>query len=323
FQVYIEVFNQIFCTWCESRVQFHFSVCGKLVSLVHFFFFQKDYCFAIVYSGYLCQKSRGHLEPPKGLEEPSSQKLFGPIKNEVICSGKTDFLWKNCEFLVNRMCHLESLIQSLKMNIFRMQTEKDLNPQKTAFLKDRLNTIQEEHSKDLKLLHLEVMNLRQQLKDVREEEDKAQDEVQSLTAPVEVASETKDTAAIIEEELKTTKRKMNLKIQELRRQLAQEKHFRESLEKSESVMLLKIQEMGSTVEEERKQVHILQQNCVALRSSIQATQELLAQEQQKKEELEMAISQLKSDLSMNIDARSHTFVSILRFHAKTPMIPNS
>ncbi|XP_048664182.1 coiled-coil domain-containing protein 150 isoform X5 [Marmota marmota marmota] len=241
-------------------------------------------------------EKRGHLEPPKGLEEPSSQKLFGPIKNEVICSGKTDFLWKNCEFLVNRMCHLESLIQSLKMNIFRMQTEKDLNPQKTAFLKDRLNTIQEEHSKDLKLLHLEVMNLRQQLKDVREEEDKAQDEVQSLTAPVEVASETKDTAAIIEEELKTTKRKMNLKIQELRRQLAQEKHFRESLEKSESVMLLKIQEMGSTVEEERKQVHILQQNCVALRSSIQATQELLAQEQQKKEELEMAISQLKSDL---------------------------
>ncbi|VTJ65518.1 Hypothetical predicted protein, partial [Marmota monax] len=136
-------------------------------------------------------EKRGHLEPPKGLEELSSQKLFGPIKNEVICSGKTDFLWKNCEFLVNRMCHLESLIQSLKMNIFRMQTEKDLNPQKTAFLKDRLNTIQEEHSKDLKLLHLEVMNLRQQLKDVREEEDKAQDEVQSLTAPVEVASETK------------------------------------------------------------------------------------------------------------------------------------
>nr|XP_040150570.1 coiled-coil domain-containing protein 150 isoform X4 [Ictidomys tridecemlineatus] len=244
-------------------------------------------------------EKRGHLEPPKGLEEPSSQKLFGPIKNEVICSGKTDFLWKNCEFLVNRMCHLESLIQSLKMNIFHMQTEKDLNPQKTAFLKDRLNTIQEEHSKDLKLLHLEVMNLRQQLKDVREEEDKAQDEVQSLTAPVEVASETKDTAAIIEEELKTTKRKMNLKIQELRRQLAQEKHFRESLEKSESVMLLKIQEMGSTVEEERKQVHILQQNCVALRSSIQATQELLAQEQQKKEGLEMAISQLKSDLKMS------------------------
>lgn len=60
-----------------------------------------------------------------------------------------------------------------------------------AFLKDRLTTIQDEHSKDLKLLHLEVMNLRQQLRDVKEGEDKAQDEVQRLTATLEIASETK------------------------------------------------------------------------------------------------------------------------------------
>ncbi|XP_062045447.1 coiled-coil domain-containing protein 150 isoform X3 [Lepus europaeus] len=241
-------------------------------------------------------EKRGQLEAPNYLEDPASQKVISPVHNEVICSGKTDILWKNCEFLVNRMCHLESLIQSLKMNIFRMQTEKDLTPQKTAFLKDRLNVIQEEHSKDLKLLHLEVMNLRQQLRDVKEEEDKAQDEVQRLTATLEIASETKKNAAIIEEELKTTKRKMNLKIQELRRQLAQEKHIRESLEKSGSAMLLKIQEMGSTVEVERKQVHILQQNCIALRGSIQSTQELLVQEQQKKGQLETATSQLKFDL---------------------------
>lgn len=59
------------------------------------------------------------------------------------------------------------------------------------------------------------------------------------------------------------------------------------------------------------QVQILQQNCLSLRSSIQNTQELLAQEQQKKGELETAISQLKSNLSMKIDARNYTFVSFL------------
>ncbi|XP_025133687.3 coiled-coil domain-containing protein 150 isoform X2 [Bubalus bubalis] len=239
---------------------------------------------------------RGQLETPECLEQPVSQNITRPIQNEIICSGKTNILWKNCEFLVNRMCRLESLIQSLKMNIFRLQTEKDLNPQKTDFLKERLNAIQEEHSKDLKLLQLEVMNLRQQLRDVKEEEDKAQDEVQRLTATLEIASETKKNAAIIEEELKTTKRKMNLKIQELRRQLSQEKHLRESLEKSGSALLLRIQEMEATVEVERKQVQILQENCIALRSSIQTTQELLAQEQQQKGELETASSQLKSDL---------------------------
>ncbi|CAK7306597.1 Coiled-coil domain-containing protein 150 [Vulpes lagopus] len=239
-------------------------------------------------------EKRGQLETPKCLEEPVN--IISPIEKEVICSEKTDILWKNCEFLINRMCRLESLIQSLKMNIFRLQTEKDLNPQKTAFLKDQLNAIQEEHSKDLKLLHLEVMNLRQQLRDVKEDEDKAQEEVQRLTATLEIASETKKNAAIIEEELKTTKRKMNLRIQELRRQLSQEKHLRESLEKSGSAMLFKIQEMESTVEVERKQVQILQQNCIGLRSSMQTTQELLAQEQQRKGELETSISQLKSDL---------------------------
>ncbi|VFV38493.1 Hypothetical predicted protein [Lynx pardinus] len=241
-------------------------------------------------------EKRGQLEAPKCLEEALSQNIISPIQKEVICSGKTDILWKNCEFLVNRMCRLESLIQSLKMNIFHLQTEKDLNPQKTALLKDQLNAIQEKHTKDLKLLHLEVMNLRQQLRDVKEEEDKAQEEVQRLTATLEVASETKKNAAIIEEELKTTKRKMNLRIQELRRQLSQEKNLRESLEKSGSAMLFKIQEMESTVEVERKQVQILQQNCIALRSHIQTTQELLAQEQQKKRELETTISQLKSNL---------------------------
>uniref|UniRef100_A0A673TNT3 Coiled-coil domain containing 150 n=1 Tax=Suricata suricatta TaxID=37032 RepID=A0A673TNT3_SURSU len=241
-------------------------------------------------------EKRGQLEAPECLGEAVSQNIISPIQNEVMCSGKTDILWKNCEFLVNRMCRLESLIQSLKMNIFRLQTEKDLNPQKTAFVKDQLNAIQEEHTKDLKLLHLEVMHLRQQLRDVKEEEDKAQEEVQRLTATLEIASETEKNAAIIEEELKTTKRKMNLRIQELRRQLSQEKSLRDSLEESSSAMLCKIKEMESTVEVERKQVHILQQNCIALRTSIQTTQELLAQEQQQKGELETCISQLKSDL---------------------------
>ncbi|XP_032494542.1 coiled-coil domain-containing protein 150 isoform X2 [Phocoena sinus] len=46
---------------------------------------------------------------------------------------------------------------------------------------------------------------------------------------------------------------MNLKVQELRRRLSEEKHLRESLEKPGSGVLLKIQEMGSTVKVEQKQ----------------------------------------------------------------------
>jgi hypothetical protein len=72
------------------------------------------------------------LEIPNNLEDPACQKVISPIQSEVICPGTKDILWKNCEFLVKRMCHLESLIQSLQLNIFLLQTEKDLNPQKTG-----------------------------------------------------------------------------------------------------------------------------------------------------------------------------------------------
>ncbi|XP_076788023.1 coiled-coil domain-containing protein 150 isoform X1 [Arvicanthis niloticus] len=258
---------------------------------------------------------RGQLETSNYLEDPASQKAISPIPNEVICPESPGILWKNYEFLVNRMCYLENLIQSLKMNIFHLQTEKELNPQKTAFLNDQLNIIQGEHSKDLKLLQLEVMNLRQQLKIVKEEEDRAQNEMQRLTATLEIATETKKNAAVIEEELKTTKRKMNLKIQELRQQLAQEKDVRESLEKSASSMLLKVQEMGSVVEAERQQVHTLQQKCIALHSSMKTTQELLAQEQRKNEDLEMTASQLKSDLN----SRDNLICKLVEENKRTQM----
>lgn len=76
--------------------------------------------------------SRSLLETPNSFEDPANQKVVSPKQSEVLCPAKTNVLWKNCEFLVNRMCHLESLIQSLKMNIIRLQTEKDLNPQKTG-----------------------------------------------------------------------------------------------------------------------------------------------------------------------------------------------
>lgn len=67
----------------------------------------------------------------------------------------------------------------------------------------------------------------------------------------------------------------------------------------------------------------MQENCIALRSSIQTTQELLAQEQQQKGALETASSQLKSDLGMKIDAGKYTSVSLLRFYAKAFKILNS
>ncbi|XP_020930583.1 coiled-coil domain-containing protein 150 isoform X17 [Sus scrofa] len=260
-------------------------------------------------------EKRGQLETPECLEQPVSQSIISPIQKEIICSGKTDILWKNCEFLVNRMCRLESLIQSLKMNIFRLQTEKELNPQKTAFLKDRLNTIQEEHSRDLKLLQLEVMNLRQQLRDVKEEEDKAQDEVQRLTVTLERASETKKNAAIIEEELKITKRKMNLKIQE-EEQKMMTKTFQEQnllLDAAHASITSELQ----TVQNEKTQLQVhLDHLILEHNQCTQKAQDAEKRTAVQKELLESTIVRLRDELEASMQEKNSLLEEKERLQSK-------
>uniref|UniRef100_A0A8D0IDT6 Coiled-coil domain containing 150 n=1 Tax=Sus scrofa TaxID=9823 RepID=A0A8D0IDT6_PIG len=245
-------------------------------------------------------EKRGQLETPECLEQPVSQSIISPIQKEIICSGKTDILWKNCEFLVNRMCRLESLIQSLKMNIFRLQTEKELNPQKTAFLKDRLNTIQEEHSRDLKLLQLEVMNLRQQLRDVKEEEDKAQDE---------------KNAAIIEEELKITKRKMNLKIQE-EEQKMMTKTFQEQnllLDAAHASITSELQ----TVQNEKTQLQVhLDHLILEHNQCTQKAQDAEKRTAVQKELLESTIVRLRDELEASMQEKNSLLEEKERLQSK-------
>lgn len=60
-----------------------------------------------------------------------------------------------------------------------------------ANLEQRLNTIQEEHMQELKVLQMEARMLCQQLSESREEEEKARDQVQRLSAALEIATATK------------------------------------------------------------------------------------------------------------------------------------
>uniref|UniRef100_A0A8D0HPG8 Coiled-coil domain-containing protein 150 n=1 Tax=Sphenodon punctatus TaxID=8508 RepID=A0A8D0HPG8_SPHPU len=198
------------------------------------------------------------------LECPAS---ISPVQARVAFIGENDMLWKNCDSLVNRMCRLESVVQTLKMNLFRLQTEKELNPRHAAHLEQRLNTMQEEHMLELKTMHLEVMKLHQQLSEVKDDEEKAQEEVQRLSAALEIATAVKTDVSIAAEELRTAKHKMSHRLQELREQLSQESSRRKSLEESQASMLYRVQDMESTVEAEREQVSI---KCLAL-SSLQQT----------------------------------------------------
>ncbi|XP_066471588.1 coiled-coil domain-containing protein 150 [Tiliqua scincoides] len=228
--------------------------------------------------------------------ENSDHQSISPVRARVAFVGKSDTLWRTCETLVNRMCRLESVVQTMKLNMFRLQTEKELNPQHAANLEQRLNTLQEEHMQELKVLQMEGRMLCQQLSESREEEEKARDQVQRLSAALEIATATKRDVAIAAEELRATKTKMSCKLQELTEHLSKESSTRKSLEESQGVLLYRVQDMEATVEKERKQVHILQQDCNSLRQDIQVAQERLHKEEERAVQLEQECVQLKAHL---------------------------
>ncbi|XP_043851747.1 coiled-coil domain-containing protein 150 [Dromiciops gliroides] len=211
-------------------------------------------------------------------EDSENHNITHPLQARIPFEGENIALWKNCESLVNRMCRLENIMQNLKAKISQLQIKKDLNPQNPVHLKDQLNAPQEEYSQDLREMHLEVMNLHKQLQDVKEEGDKAQDEVQKLSATVEIVAAT-----------------------ELREQISQEKNLRESLEESQAAMLCRVQDMETTVELEREQVKALQQDCLTLRKNTETIQEQLHQEQQRTAQLESDCAKLKTELRRKDD----------------------
>ncbi|KAL8183797.1 UNVERIFIED_CONTAM: hypothetical protein K2H54_053033 [Gekko kuhli] len=234
--------------------------------------------------------------PPKPSEHSDVRPSIAPLCARAAFVGENETLWKNCERLVSRMCRLESVTQTLKLSVFRLQTEKELNPQHAANLEQRLNTIQEEHLQELKVLQAEGRTLRQQLSESREEAEKARERTERLSAALEIATATKRDVAVAAEELRATKMKMNHSLQELREQLSKESSLRKSLEESQAVLLYRVQEMEQTVEKERKQVHLLQQDCNGLRQDIQAAQERLLKEEEKAVRLEQEGAKLRADL---------------------------
>uniref|UniRef100_A0A8C3JZ77 Coiled-coil domain containing 150 n=2 Tax=Calidris pygmaea TaxID=425635 RepID=A0A8C3JZ77_9CHAR len=126
----------------------------------------------------------------KTSETPASHPAISPVQARVAFVGENT-LWRNCETLVNRMCRLESVVQTLKLNIFRLQTEKEMNPKHAAQLEQRLNAIHEEHLQEMKIVQQEAMKLRQHLSDMKEAEEKAKEEVQRLSTALEITTASK------------------------------------------------------------------------------------------------------------------------------------
>ncbi|KAG2462631.1 CC150 protein, partial [Polypterus senegalus] len=216
-----------------------------------------------------------------------------PIQIRNASSGESDVLWKNYETLVSRMCRLESIIQTLKLNLFRLETEKELNPTHSAQLAQQLSSLQAEHLEELRAAQREVMRVRQQLNQLTQEKEAAEDEAKRLAAALEIATASKMDAAMAAEDLKLMKSEMSRRLQEAKGELAQQFGQRVLLEQSHEGLLQRLQNMETAISVEREQVHELQQKCQALESDTQSVKQKLLKEQQRADELELKCKDLK------------------------------
>ncbi|KAG9493841.1 hypothetical protein GDO78_001620 [Eleutherodactylus coqui] len=221
---------------------------------------------------------------------------ISPVRARPVFTGDGDTLWKNCEDLVTRMCHMESMLHTLKLNIFRLHTDRELSTKRSGELEHCLLQMQEEHAQEVKEAQLEVMRLRQRLNCAVEEQKRERQDRERLSAALEIATTTKTDVAIAAEELKATKACMSQRLAKLQDKLAQEAAVRAMLEEEHAVLLLTVQDMRNTVEEERTQVQELQHFCQQINRDGKGMKDKLENAESRCQEAEKDKQQLRSEM---------------------------
>lgn len=61
----------------------------------------------------------------------AAQRPVSPLKMRRVL-GDEGMLWQQCDSLVSRVCRMESLLQTLKLTIFRLETDRELDPSHTG-----------------------------------------------------------------------------------------------------------------------------------------------------------------------------------------------
>ncbi|XP_071998496.1 coiled-coil domain-containing protein 150 isoform X3 [Engystomops pustulosus] len=215
-------------------------------------------------------KSADHIRP------------ISPVRARPAFTGDGETLWRNCESLVTRMCHMESMLHTLKLNIFRLHTDRELSTKQSDELEHRLVQMQGEHDQELKDAQLEVMRLRQKLNSAIEQQEREMEAKEKLSAALEIATTTKTDVA---KELIATKACMSLKLAKL-----------QLLEEEQAVLLLTVQDMKNIVEEEQNKVQELQQYCQKMNSESKEMKDKLNKAESELQEAKKENEQLHNNI---------------------------
>ncbi|XP_035478254.2 coiled-coil domain-containing protein 150 isoform X2 [Scophthalmus maximus] len=202
-------------------------------------------------------------------------------------------LWRHCDSLVSRVCRMESLLQTLKLTIFRLETERELDPPHTAHLTQQLVALRQQREEEQRACRAEVMKLREQLRQADQERDEARTDAHSLWETVEASAAAKVDVALAAEELKIVKLEMSQKITEMKEQMRQESARSNEATKSQSRLLLRAEEMEAEAELKRRQAELLQSDRRVLCAEVKTSRRQLEEERERGRRLEELCGQLE------------------------------
>ncbi|KAM6970137.1 coiled-coil domain-containing protein 150 [Aplochiton taeniatus] len=220
--------------------------------------------------------------------EPA-QRPVSPLKMRRALgseAGSEATLWRQCDSMVSRVCRVESLLQTLKLTTFRLETQRELDPSHSARLKEQLSALQQESEEEQRVSGREVMRLQDQLQQACMERDEAQAEYHRLGEALEVATTSKMDLAFATEELKMVKVQMSDKLTEMKQQLSEESARSFLAMKSQSELLHRVEEVEREVGKERRQTQLAQAECQALRSEGHITRQRLQEETERARRLQ-------------------------------------
>ncbi|KAF5898573.1 coiled-coil domain-containing protein, partial [Clarias magur] len=165
------------------------------------------------------------------------------------------------EALVARVCRLESLLHTLRLGVFRIETARELNSSHTACLQEQLASLQEQCDEERCSSQREAMRLRDQLQQEREE---AQREAHTLRNQLRVSHTSQTDVALAAKELKKIKTQLSRKLQQMKEELAQETSSRLEAEQSHYALLRRVKELEGEVEKEKEEVKCFEADCHTL-----------------------------------------------------------
>uniref|UniRef100_W5MR79 Si:dkey-75b17.1 n=1 Tax=Lepisosteus oculatus TaxID=7918 RepID=W5MR79_LEPOC len=195
--------------------------------------------------------------------EPPPRPPLSPLQARAAFGGGGAMLWRSYEDLVSRACRMESLLQTLKLTVFRLETDRQLNPAHSAHLAEQLAALQQEQAEERRAARRELVRVREQLRQARQDREATLEEARRLGDALEVATATK-----------------------LKEELSREVSLRTAMEESHGALLQRVQGMEKVVEVERAQVEVLQQDCRALQTDVQEARQQLEKEAGRAQELE-------------------------------------